>query len=66
MEYCAAFFGIISGVSLISIQLRKKLTLFGSILSPEMNKNLDKTDKKLAIISFASFIICLAFLVQTF
>lgn len=65
MKYLAALFGIISGASLMAIQLRKNLPLFGSFLSPKMNEKLDKTDKRLAIISLISFIICLAFLVQT-
>lgn len=44
MEHLAVLFALIPGICLIFLQLRKKLPLFGNILSQKMTEYLDKTD----------------------
>jgi len=66
VETLAIIFGFISGGCLLAIQLRKKLPLFGGIVSPKMHENIDSTDKKLAIFALIAFMVCMAFLLASF
>ncbi len=59
MENQAIFFALISGLCLVVILLRKKLPPFRSMLSQKMIFDLDKTDKRLALIALISFLYCL-------
>jgi len=64
MFYLLGFISLlISGTCLIVITLRKKLPLFGSILSPKLNEKIDTTDKYLAITAFVFFLMAILFLV---
>lgn len=65
MEHQAILFALISGICLIVIQVRKKPSLFASILSQKMTVNLDKTDKKLALIALISFLYCVVALFKS-
>ena len=64
MEYQTVLFALISGFCLLIIQLRKNRPFFGKILSEKMTVDLDKTDKKLALIALISFLYCLVTLLK--
>ena len=59
MENQAILFALISALCLIVILLRKKLPPFRSMLSQKMVFDLDKIDKRLALIALLSFLYCL-------
>lgn len=66
MGKIAILFAIISGVLLMARQLRKPksmLPLLTKAGRKEITKAIDNTDKKLAIWSGISFLLCLLFLV---
>jgi hypothetical protein len=54
---------IIAGLCLTAIGLRKKPRLFGSLFSPELNKDINSTDKYLAVAGLIFFLIAMLFLV---
>lgn len=56
MEHQAVLFALVSGLCLIILLLRKKQLLFKSIFSKNMTIELDKTDKKLGLITLFSFL----------
>ncbi|MFT5728067.1 MAG: hypothetical protein ACI8PB_002218 [Desulforhopalus sp.] len=56
MENQAILFALISALCLIVILLRKKLPPFRSMLSQKMIFDLDKIDKRLALIALISFL----------
>lgn len=64
MKYQAIIFALISGLCLIIIQLRKNRPFFGRILYQKLTVDLDKTDKKLALIALISFLYCLVTIVK--
>ncbi|MCP3892198.1 MAG: hypothetical protein GY702_25505 [Desulfobulbaceae bacterium] len=65
MKVVALIFAVLSGCCLVLIQMRKKLPLFGSISSPKLHCELDKTDKKLALAALMAFLVCILSLVAT-
>jgi hypothetical protein len=60
-EMLAVLSGAISGACLATIALRKKLPLIGTLASPRVKVPLDRTDRRLALISLVFFLLCLAF-----
>lgn len=64
MKYQAIIFATISALCLIIIQLRKKRPFFGRILFQKITGDLDKTDKKLALIGLISFLYCMVTLAK--
>lgn len=48
---------VISGGCLMVIGFRKKLPLFGAILSPKLKEDLDYIDKRLALIALLFFFV---------
>ncbi len=65
-EFFAVIFGMISGSCLFIIALRSGMPLFGSIVSKEVKKKLDATDKTLAFVALCFFIICMILVVNTY
>ncbi len=59
MKHQAIIFALISGLCLIIIQLRKNRPFLGRILFQKMTFDLDKTDKKIALIALISFLYCI-------
>lgn len=59
MKTLAIFFGLASGCCLFVIQMRKKLPLWGSLLSPKINLVLDSKDKILLVLALVLFVLCL-------
>lgn len=62
-EVLAILSGLISGACFMAIALRKKLPLFGTLLSPKVYEELDSTDKRLVFMGFIFFLLCMVFLV---
>ena len=47
----------------MAIALRKKLPLFGTLLSPKLYEELDSTDKRLALTGLIFFLFCIVFII---
>lgn len=65
MEYLAVALGVLSGVCLTAVAIRKRIPLFGGLFSSKMRTDLDKTDKQLALAALALFILCIAALIAS-
>lgn len=55
IEFLTIISGTISGACFMAIGLRKKLPLFGTLLSPKVYEDLDATDKRLVLIGAIFF-----------
>ncbi|MDP2682387.1 MAG: hypothetical protein Q8P28_06225 [Deltaproteobacteria bacterium] len=65
-EILAIISGAISGVCFMAIALRKKLPLFGALLSPKIYEDLDATDKRLALAGAIFFLLFIVFIIMHF
>lgn len=66
-EKIAAFFGFISGFTIMLIGMRKgRFPMFGSIFNEKYTLPLDKVDKVLAFCSLMFFILSMGFLALSF
>jgi hypothetical protein len=65
-EVLALIFGILSGIILLSLQIRKRLTLFWLSSREDLLGNLSATDKLIAFMALIFFILCMVFLVLSF
>ena len=55
-EILAIIAGAISGTCFMAIAIRKKLPLFGTLLSPKVYEDLDATDKRLVLAGVIFFL----------
>jgi len=58
--------GALSGVCLTVVFFRKRLPLFGGLVSSKMRLDLDKTDKRLALTALVLFVLCVAALIASY
>lgn len=63
IEVFAILCGLISGICLMAIALRKKLPVFGAILSSKLREELDSTDKRLALVALVFFLFFIIFII---
>ena len=63
IEFLAILSGMISGLCLLTIAIRKKLPIIGTLASSKLKEAIDSTDKYLVIVSLIFFILCMAFIV---
>jgi hypothetical protein len=63
MELLAIISGGVSGACLLAILLKKKLPLWGTLASAEMQQSLSGSDKILASCAALAFGVCMAALV---
>ena len=66
MKVLAILFGLAAGFCLMVLQMRKKLPLWGSLLSPKMHIDLDSKDKILLIAAAVFCLLCLASVVTVY
>lgn len=66
MKTLAIVCAVISGASLATIVIRKRVPLVGGLVSREARAELDRTDKRLALAGLLFFLLCIAFLIAGF
>lgn len=62
-ESIAIIFGALSGGCLLTIAIRRRVPLWGGLLSPRIRVELDTTDRRLALGTLVSFALCLGALI---
>ena len=63
LKVLAVFSGVVSGICLFVIAVRKKLPTFLTLSSSKLKQDIDATDKYLCVVSLIFFLLCIVFTV---